>query len=88
MHIIDTKGNSSRLRTPAEGAEVDQWIIDLKQYAIDHYEEDGWDVAHETWSDDDWIDIVWDCDDYAAAFEECLRRVRLYNEYRNDIRGA
>lgn len=49
----------------------------IREYANDHYEENGWDVVVETWDDDDLRKAI----GYATTFKGALKKVQTKNGY-------
>ncbi len=62
----------------------------VKQHGIVHYQEDGWDVVIECYTDAEILRII--CEAGATTPEAAIAAVKAYvnpyYEYREDIRGT
>lgn len=60
----------------------------IRQHALTHYEEDGWDILVECWSTNDILDCMGD----ANTFEEAIVRISdtlfVIDGYRKEIQSA
>jgi hypothetical protein len=67
------------------------WIARIKQHALDHYNEDGWDYVVESYTDDELAEVA--AEDFngrkAATYKQALANVRrvtrLLDERRRDV---
>lgn len=57
----------------------------VKAFAIEHYEEGGWDVVVETYSDADIYNIVKHTRSEEGAIKKVAREIGAHNAVRKDI---
>ena len=60
----------------------------VRQFALAHYEEDGWDTVVECWADDEIAEVIAGCatpDDAVAAMKA---EIAPFAAYRADIEGT
>lgn len=60
----------------------------IRQHAITHYEEDGWDILVECWSDDDILEVIGDSTSFEEAIIALSDTLSTINEYRQEIQNA
>ena len=65
--------------------ENNMYLKQISEYALDHYNEDGWDFVVECWSD---VDIVYSTR-YAKNFDEAveliLQEIKPVDSHRKEI---
>lgn len=59
----------------------------IKQYALDHYNDGGWDVVVECWSDKDIADVLAGIDTEADALD-AFRFVEVWADRQADARNS
>ena len=65
------------------------FICFVKQYAMDNYNEGGWDEVVEAWDNGDILEFYSDADgDTKKAFKEISKTVKLRHEYAQEIRST
>jgi hypothetical protein len=66
---------------------INQLVEAVKQYARDHYEEDGWDVLIECYSDLDIARAIGNCITPKGAIRATIKHFYLkqYDSHRKDI---
>lgn len=67
---------------------TEQLVIEVKRFANQHYESDGWDYVVETWSNDDIASIVRGSSTPAMAIGRVKREIAPLAEMRDEIRAA
>lgn len=60
----------------------------VRKYAIDHYEEDGWDYVVECWMDGDILEVIEDAETPAQAIKRVRAVIKPLDEYRRDIQAS
>lgn len=60
----------------------------IRDHALIHYSEDGWDILFECWTDSDIIDCVGDARTFEAAIIALSDTLSLLDEYRQEIQSA
>ena len=60
----------------------------IRDHALIHYNEDGWDILVECWTDNDIIDCVGDARTFEAAIIALSDTLSLLDEYRQEIQSA
>lgn len=60
-------------------------IQSVRDFALDHYNRDGWDYLVECWSDDDIEEAISNARTVAGAINACRRAVRMLNERRDEV---
>lgn len=74
--------------TPQPARPILEWVKRLKQYALDHYEQDGWDYLIECFNDDEIIEMIKDKPTYVDAYLEVAEVLKLKDSVRRDIQGT
>lgn len=64
------------------------FVQEIKAYAVEHYDEDGWDFVVETMTDEDILEIIEDAHSLGEAIDLMLERIVVLDEYREDIVNA
>ena len=59
----------------------------VKQYAMEHYEEEGWDYIVECYSDEDILDIIKDSTTEADAIEAVRQDIAPRAQMRDEVRA-
>jgi|APCry1669188910_1035180.scaffolds.fasta_scaffold05790_8 phage tail sheath gpL-like len=59
----------------------------VKQYAMEHYEEEGWDYIVECYSDEDILDIIKDSATEADAIEAVRQDIAPRAQLRDEVRA-
>jgi hypothetical protein len=59
----------------------------VKQYAMEHYEEEGWDYIVESYSDEDILDIIKDSATEADAIEAVRQDIAPRAQMRDEVRA-
>lgn len=67
---------------------IDTLLDSIRQHAITHYEEDGWDILVECWSDDDILEVIGDSTNFEEAIITLSDTLSTINEYRQEIQNA
>jgi hypothetical protein len=65
-----------------------RYVTGIREYATDHYEEDGWDVLVEAWSDEEIRDEIKGCRNQKAAINRMRKIMRDYKAYGDEIRAT
>ena len=67
----------------------DQDLIDaVRGYAVEHYNEDGWDYVVECWEDWEIQEIVRGCRSESQAIRKVRKQVKVLGDYRDEIRAT
>ena len=65
------------------------FINEVRRYAMDHYNKGGWDEVVEAWSDGDILEYYSDAgEDVEKAFKAIKETVQLRHEYAKEIRST
>jgi len=64
------------------------WIERIREHASAHYEEDGWDILVESWTDVDIAEVIDDCVSYEEAIYALSDILSAIDDYREDIRNS
>lgn len=59
----------------------------IRQHALTHYEEDGWDILVECWSTNDILDCIGDAQTFEQAIIRISDTLSLIDGYRAEIQG-
>ena len=60
----------------------------VREYALAHYTEDGWDFVVECWADDEIDEVTKDARDDVDAVSLMFEEVKPLADYRDDIRAT
>jgi len=60
----------------------------VREYALIHYEKDGWDFLVECWDVDDIAENIGTARTPAGAIKNCRLTCKAINERRQEARGA
>lgn len=60
-------------------------INTIRQHALTHYEEDGWDILVECWSTNDILDCIGDAKNAEEAIIRCSDTLSVIDGYRSEI---
>ncbi len=60
-------------------------VAAVKRHALDHYEEDGWDIVIECWSDNEIAEAIGTARTEAGAVRAVRRAVKPVAEHRDEI---
>jgi len=75
------------MANPQHSPKRTELVNHVKQYARDHYEQDGWDVVVECWSDDEIAEEIDLCMTNEEAIAAILPLCKLYDGRRKDVEG-
>lgn len=64
------------------------WIERIREHASTHYEEDGWDILVESWTDEDITEVIDECVSYEEAIYSLSDILSAIDDYREDIRNS
>jgi uncharacterized membrane protein len=65
------------------------FINEVRKYAMRHYNAGGWDEVVEAWGDGDILEYFSDADgDEKKAFKEIAKTVKLRHDYAKEIRST
>jgi hypothetical protein len=65
------------------------FINEVRKYAMYHYNEGGWDEVVEAWGDGDILEYYSDSNgNTKKAFKEIAKTVKLRHEYSEEIRST
>jgi len=62
-----------------------KYVKVVRDYALAHYEEDGWDYVVECWADDEIDEVTKDARDDVDAVSLMFEEVKPLADYRDDI---
>jgi hypothetical protein len=62
-------------------------IAAVKQHAVEHYEQDGWDIVVECYSDAELADIIKRARTAAGAIRKVKAHIKPRADYRADIQS-
>lgn len=65
-----------------------QLVEAVKQHALDHYEEDGWDYLVECYSDDEVAELIGDAKTVEEAIAAVGEIMKIKDDYRKDIQAT
>lgn len=63
------------------------WAAEIRQYATEHYEQDGWDYVVECYSDSELVGLFGDATTKDQAQAALLEHCQLWAERRRDIQS-
>lgn len=63
-------------------------VAAVRDHALDHYAEDGWDVIVECWSDDDIAAELAKVRTTAGAIRAVQKAIKPYADHRDEIRST
>lgn len=63
-------------------------VSEVRKYARDHYEEDGWDFVVECYSDEEIAERIGKARTRVGAIANVLLAVKTVDDYRKDIQNA
>jgi hypothetical protein len=52
------------------------WVKEVREFASVYYENDGWDIVQETWSDQDILDLTFRCRSAKGAVSKVREEIR------------
>ena len=64
-----------------------KFVQEVKDHALQHYEEDGWDIIVECYSDDEIADIIQGCSTEEEAIRAVLDDVTPYYQRQQEVRA-
>ena len=64
------------------------WAQHILEYALDNYDDDGWDYIYECWTLDDIASHIQCCVDYESALSSMHCTALAYDEARSEARDA
>ena len=64
------------------------FVEDVKKYALEHYEEDGWDVVVECFSDEEIGEIIQRARTKKGAIEKMSKSIRPLADHRSEIEAT
>ena len=62
-------------------------IEGVRQYALAHYNEGGWDIIFECFEDDELAEEIEGCKDLPAAIEKMAWIAKIHNDRRREIQA-
>jgi spore coat protein CotH len=66
-----------------------KFLADIREHAIKHYNEDGWDILVETYEDEDILEII---EGKAVTFDEAIKvlhkGLKIQDDYRKEIQST
>ena len=65
-----------------------KFVQAVKDFALAHYDQDGWDIVIECYSDDELVEIIGIVRSEKAAIVRVKADVRRHAEYRNEVRST
>ena len=60
----------------------------VRDYALAHYEEDGWDYVVEAWDDEAILEVIKGCKTANGAIRKVAKVVKEQDDYRQDIQSS
>lgn len=67
---------------------MSNWVDRIKKHALVCYNEDGWDILVECWTDDYISEHCRDCSTYEEALSSISSVLSVMSEYRYDIQNS
>ena len=64
---------------------MNEIIKQLRAYALEHYEEGGWDYLVECYEDKDILEMIEGCSTFEEALPKVAKIMRIKDDYRKDI---
>jgi hypothetical protein len=64
-----------------------KFVEEVKDHALQHYEEDGWDIVVECYSDDEIANIIRGCSTKKEAIWAVLGHVTPYYKFQQEVRA-
>jgi hypothetical protein len=64
---------------------MNEIIKQLKAYALEHYEEGGWDYLVECYEDKDILEMIEGCTTYEEALAKVKRIMKIKDDVRKDV---
>ena len=64
------------------------FVKQVREHALQNYNQDGWDFLVECWEDSDIAEYVGDTQDLEEAINRCRRVVMALDEQRREIRAT
>jgi len=65
-----------------------KFVEEVKAYAVDHYEQAGWDILVETYADDEIAEIVENAIDSNDAINIMREHIAPISDYRAEIKST
>ena len=66
----------------------DELVSAVKQHAVDHYEEDGWDYLVECYSDAEVAELIGGARTVNGAIKKVAKVMKIKGDYREDIQAT
>lgn len=63
-------------------------VKQVREYALQNYNRDGWDFLVECWEDSDIAEHIGDATDFETAMRQCRKVTRALDEQRREIRAT
>ena len=63
------------------------WVERIKRHALTHYNEDGWDILVECWTDEYIADHIRGCKTYEEAVITISNSLSVMSSYRAEIQA-
>lgn len=76
------------LHKPERDYELEALIAQLKSYAAEHYEQDGWDVFVEAWDDDMIKREIGKSRSFGYARWKIAKSLKIYDDHRSEIEAT
>jgi len=64
------------------------WTERIRQHALTHYTEDGWDILVECWTDEHIAEYLDRCGSYTEAVMRISNVLYMLDGYRREIQNA
>ena len=64
------------------------FVEDVKKYALEHYEENGWDIVVECFSDEEISEIIKKARTKKGAIEKMSKSIRPLADHRSEIEAT
>lgn len=68
--------------------DTQELLLRVREHANIHYEENGWDILVECWSDDDILDVIGDAGSIEEAIVIISDTLNTIDEYRQEVQNA
>lgn len=68
-------------------ATMEEMVKAVRAFALEHYDQNGWDFVVESWTDEDLREVLTDggCQTVARAITEVGGHLRVLDERRQDV---
>lgn len=62
-----------------------QFVKTVKEYALNNYEQDGWDILIECYADDEIQEVIGNANNSNEAISRLKDHLKTQNDYRSEI---